>query len=173
MMMEANYSAQSNMRSTKGKWYLSGWKTGCMWVLGCREVSTANSLVLRHSASVHIGTVVSLNNAQNYTLFSPTRYTDIDILYINKHIWENGVLSRYKQHKTDFEEVPSERPLTLPCQVRKCRCPAYQYIPRTGPNPVRCLCKHLPQDHCEAMGHLCKKCEFQIIQKYMIHSMCS
>lgn len=65
MMMEANYSAQSNMRSTKGKCYLSGWKTDCMWVLGCQEVLTVNSLALRHSASVHIGTVVLLNNTQN------------------------------------------------------------------------------------------------------------
>ncbi|XP_038580600.1 protein FAM221A isoform X3 [Micropterus salmoides] len=65
---------------------------------------------------------------------------------------------RYKQHKTDFEVVPSERPLTLPCRVRGCHCPAYQYVPRIGPNPVHCRCKHLPQDHSEATGHLCKKC---------------
>ncbi|KAG7245063.1 hypothetical protein INR49_023629 [Caranx melampygus] len=65
---------------------------------------------------------------------------------------------RYKQHKTDFTVVPSERPLALPCQVRGCHCPAYQYVPRIGPNPVRCRCKHLPQDHSEAAGHLCKKC---------------
>ncbi|XP_039977353.1 protein FAM221A isoform X3 [Xiphias gladius] len=64
---------------------------------------------------------------------------------------------RYKQHKTDFEVVPSERPLALPCQVRGCHCPSYQYVPRNGPNPVRCRCKHLPQDHSEATGHLCKK----------------
>lgn len=71
-------------------------------------------------------------------------------------------MSRYKQHKTDFEVVPSERPLTLPCRVRGCHCPAYQYVPRIGPNPVHCRCKHLPQDHSEATGHLCKKCESEI-----------
>lgn len=65
---------------------------------------------------------------------------------------------RYKQHKTDFKVVPSERPLALPCQVNGCHCPAYQYFPKIGPNPVRCRCKHLPQDHSEATGHLCKKC---------------
>ncbi|XP_056273978.1 protein FAM221A [Pseudoliparis swirei] len=65
---------------------------------------------------------------------------------------------RYKQHKTDFEVVPSERPLALPCQVRGCPCSAYQYVPQIGPNPVRCRCKHFPQDHSEASGHLCKKC---------------
>lgn len=70
--------------------------------------------------------------------------------------------SRYKQHKTDFEVVPPERPLALPCQVRGCHCLAYEYVPRVGPNPVRCRCKHSPQDHSEATGHMCKKCESEI-----------
>ncbi|XP_008294983.1 protein FAM221A [Stegastes partitus] len=65
---------------------------------------------------------------------------------------------RYKQHKTDWEVVPSERPLALPCQVSGCHCPAYHYVPRLGSNPVRCRCKHLPRDHSEASGHLCKMC---------------
>ncbi|XP_041811984.1 protein FAM221A [Chelmon rostratus] len=65
---------------------------------------------------------------------------------------------RYKQHKTDFEVAPSERPIALQCQVKGCRCPAYRYVPRIGPNPVRCRCKHLPHDHSEAAGHFCKKC---------------
>ncbi|XP_028285132.1 protein FAM221A isoform X1 [Parambassis ranga] len=65
---------------------------------------------------------------------------------------------RYKQHKADCEVVPSERPLALPCRVKGCFCTAYQYVPRFGPNPVRCRCKHLPEDHSEATGHLCKTC---------------
>nr|XP_040044292.1 protein FAM221A [Gasterosteus aculeatus aculeatus] len=65
---------------------------------------------------------------------------------------------RYKQHRTDFEVVPCERPLSLPCQVSGCHCSAYQYVPRIGTNPVRCRCKHFPQDHSEAAGRLCKKC---------------
>ncbi|XP_041665715.1 protein FAM221A [Cheilinus undulatus] len=65
---------------------------------------------------------------------------------------------RYKQHKTEFEVVPAERPLALPCLVRGCYCVAYQFVPRLGPNPVRCRCKHLPEDHSEATGHLCRKC---------------
>ena len=83
--------------------------------------------------------------------------SDIFLAYIPV---SNVILSRYKQHKTDFEVVPSERPLALPCRVRGCHCPAYKYVSRIGPNPVRCRCKHLPQDHSEATGHLCKKCEF-------------
>ncbi|KAG7456493.1 hypothetical protein JOB18_044589 [Solea senegalensis] len=65
---------------------------------------------------------------------------------------------RYKQHKTDFEVIPSERPLTLQCQVRGCRCPTYEYVPRNGPKHVRCRCKHLPEDHSVTAGHLCRKC---------------
>ncbi|KAM9824086.1 protein FAM221A [Neosynchiropus ocellatus] len=66
---------------------------------------------------------------------------------------------RYKQHKTDFEEVPSERPLTLPCKVAGCQCVAYEYVPQNGSVQVRCRCKHLPEDHSEAAGHSCKKCQ--------------
>ncbi|KAM4539072.1 protein FAM221A [Odontesthes bonariensis] len=65
---------------------------------------------------------------------------------------------RYKEHKTEWEVVPFERPLVLPCKVRGCHCSAFHYVPRLGPNPVRCRCKHLPQDHSEVMGHFCKMC---------------
>lgn len=80
-------------------------------------------------------------------------------------------MSRYKQHKTDFEEVPPERPLPLPCRVRGCHCPAYQYTPKTGPNLVRCQCKHLPSDHSEAAGHSCKKCESEITQACCLYHL--
>ncbi|XP_051927569.1 protein FAM221A [Hippocampus zosterae] len=66
---------------------------------------------------------------------------------------------RYKQHKTDFEIIPSERPLVLPCRVRKCLCLAYEYLPHIGAAPVRCGCKHLPEDHTEGGRHLCRKCD--------------
>ncbi|XP_077362837.1 protein FAM221A isoform X2 [Festucalex cinctus] len=66
----------------------------------------------------------------------------------------------YKQHKTDFEIIPSERPLLLPCRVPGCLCSAYEYLPHIQAVPVRCRCKHLPQDHTEGGGHLCKKFSF-------------
>ncbi|KAG9330936.1 hypothetical protein JZ751_021607, partial [Albula glossodonta] len=65
---------------------------------------------------------------------------------------------RYKQHKTEFEEIPSERPISLPCKVRGCRCASYLYVHLSGSQPVRCRCKHPAQDHSEAPGHLCRKC---------------
>ncbi|XP_068188998.1 protein FAM221A isoform X3 [Antennarius striatus] len=87
------------------------------------------------------------------TLFTPEQFEEYKMKMVPQR-----VKNRYKQHKTDFEVVSSERPLVLPCQVRGCRCPAYQYIPMIGTNPVRCRCKHLPQDHSEAPDHLCKNC---------------
>ncbi|XP_061109897.1 protein FAM221A [Conger conger] len=65
---------------------------------------------------------------------------------------------RYKQHQTDFEQVPEERPLALPCRVRGCRCASYLYVLQSGPQAARCRCKHSAQDHSEAPGHLCGKC---------------
>ncbi|XP_028316892.1 protein FAM221A isoform X1 [Gouania willdenowi] len=65
---------------------------------------------------------------------------------------------KFKQHKTEWETVPSVRPLALQCLAKGCRCTGYQYVPKIGSNPVRCRCKHLPQDHYEAAGHLCKMC---------------
>ncbi len=157
-MMEENCSLQSNMRSTRGRCSLNGWKTGYTWALGCQEVSTANSLALRHSASVRTGSTL-LNNTWNQTSISTTlHHTHTQVNTFRSNL----LLSRYKQHKTDFEVVPPERPLALPCQVRGCHCSGYQYVPRIGPNPVRCRCKHLPQDHSEATGYLCKKCESEI-----------
>ncbi|KAL6457397.1 hypothetical protein MHYP_G00343600 [Metynnis hypsauchen] len=65
---------------------------------------------------------------------------------------------RFKQHQTDFEELPTERPITLPCRVKGCRCGAYQYVHHIGSQAVRCCCKHSPSEHSEAADHLCKKC---------------
>ncbi|XP_075900017.1 protein FAM221A isoform X2 [Nelusetta ayraudi] len=65
---------------------------------------------------------------------------------------------RYKQHQTDFEEVPTERPLCLPCRAPGCKCTAYNYVPQFWSTPVRCKCKHLPRDHSEVDAHPCKKC---------------
>ncbi|KAL4629698.1 protein FAM221A-like [Arapaima gigas] len=65
---------------------------------------------------------------------------------------------RYKQHQTDFEELPPTRPLSLPCLVRGCRCTSYFYVHLNGSQPLRCRCKHSAQDHSEATGHPCRKC---------------
>ncbi|KAK2158466.1 hypothetical protein NP493_1786g00025 [Ridgeia piscesae] len=64
---------------------------------------------------------------------------------------------RYKQHKTDFETVPEERPISLPCQVRGCHCTSYHYIPLMGGTGIRCKCKHPAEEHSEKAPYRCKK----------------
>ncbi|XP_068829234.1 protein FAM221A isoform X6 [Capricornis sumatraensis] len=65
---------------------------------------------------------------------------------------------RYKQHKTDFETIPPQRPISLPCQVRGCPCRAYLYVPLNGTQPIRCRCKHFADQHSAAPGFVCNAC---------------
>ncbi|XP_073437520.1 protein FAM221A isoform X1 [Dendrobates tinctorius] len=65
---------------------------------------------------------------------------------------------RYKQHKTDFKELPKDRPILLPCKVSKCPCKSYHYVPLNGSQPIRCRCKHFADDHCVTGSYNCTKC---------------
>ncbi|XP_063777802.1 protein FAM221A isoform X1 [Pseudophryne corroboree] len=65
---------------------------------------------------------------------------------------------RYKQHKTDFKELPKDRPIHLPCKVSKCQCKSYHYVPLNGSQPIRCRCKHYADDHTVAGSYHCTKC---------------
>ncbi|XP_018423537.1 PREDICTED: protein FAM221A [Nanorana parkeri] len=65
---------------------------------------------------------------------------------------------RYKQHKTDFKELPKEHPIHLPCKVSKCQCKSYHYVPLNGSQPIRCRCKHFAEDHSVAGSYRCTKC---------------
>ncbi|EGW07767.1 Uncharacterized protein C7orf46-like [Cricetulus griseus] len=65
---------------------------------------------------------------------------------------------RYKQHKTDFEKIPQQRPIALPCRVPSCQCKAYRYVPLNGTQPVRCRCKHFADQHSAAPGFTCNAC---------------
>ncbi|ETE68857.1 hypothetical protein L345_05342, partial [Ophiophagus hannah] len=47
---------------------------------------------------------------------------------------------RYKQHKTDFEVIPKERPISIPCRVSRCPCKSYNFVPLNGTQPIRCRC---------------------------------
>ncbi|GAB1598437.1 protein FAM221A-like isoform X1 [Argonauta hians] len=64
---------------------------------------------------------------------------------------------RYKQHKTDFEEIPSTRPILLPCGVPGCLCPSFHCIYSSGNVNLRCHCKHLVEDHSAGHPFKCKK----------------
>lgn len=65
---------------------------------------------------------------------------------------------RYKQHKTDFKELPKDRPILLPCKVSKCPCKSYHYVPLNGSQPIRCRCKHFADDHNVTGSYHCTKC---------------
>ncbi|XP_042540965.1 protein FAM221A isoform X1 [Dipodomys spectabilis] len=65
---------------------------------------------------------------------------------------------RYKQHKTDFEMVPRQRPILLPCRVTGCPCRAYLYVPLYGAQPIRCRCKHFADQHSAVPNFGCNKC---------------
>ncbi|XP_068406099.1 protein FAM221A isoform X2 [Eschrichtius robustus] len=65
---------------------------------------------------------------------------------------------RYKQHKTDFETIPQQRPISLPCQVTGCPCRAYLYVPLNGMQPIRCRCKHFADQHSAGPGFMCNAC---------------
>nr|XP_016801042.2 protein FAM221A isoform X7 [Pan troglodytes] len=65
---------------------------------------------------------------------------------------------RYKQHKTDLETIPQQRPIDLPCQVTGCQCRAYLYVPLNGSQPIRCRCKHFADQHSAAPGFACNTC---------------
>ncbi|XP_030406638.1 protein FAM221A isoform X3 [Gopherus evgoodei] len=65
---------------------------------------------------------------------------------------------RYKQHKTDYEEIPKDRPICVPCQVSRCPCKSYHYVPLNGTQPIRCRCKHFADQHSAAPGFSCNSC---------------
>ncbi|XP_051641924.1 protein FAM221A [Manacus candei] len=65
---------------------------------------------------------------------------------------------RYKQHKTDYEVLPKERPICVPCRVRCCPCQSYHYVPLNGTQPIRCRCKHFADQHSAAPGFPCNSC---------------
>lgn len=74
---------------------------------------------------------------------------------------------RYKQHKTDFEVIPKERPISLPCRVNRCACKSYNFVPLNGTQPIRCRCKHFADQHSPATGFLCNMCKCTLINLYL------
>ncbi|XP_019507575.1 PREDICTED: protein FAM221A isoform X2 [Hipposideros armiger] len=65
---------------------------------------------------------------------------------------------RYKQHQTDFETIPQQRPICLPCRVTGCQCRAYAFVPLNGAQPIRCRCKHFADQHSVAPSFPCNAC---------------
>ncbi|EDV26740.1 Protein FAM221A [Trichoplax sp. H2] len=65
---------------------------------------------------------------------------------------------RYKQHKTDFEVIPSERPIAMPCRAKGCLCKSYHYIPAMGSQHIKCsACKHPSNEHSPKSPYKCAR----------------
>lgn len=61
---------------------------------------------------------------------------------------------RYINHKTDFEKIPN--PIKQKC--KNCACDNFHFVPKNGSQPIRCTCKHFPDDHDLKHPYGCKKC---------------
>lgn len=70
---------------------------------------------------------------------------------------------RYKQHKTDYEVIPKDRPICVPCRVSHCQCQSYHYVPLNGTQPIRCRCKHFADQHSAAPGFSCNSCKLLMV----------
>lgn len=55
--------------------------------------------------------------------------------------------------------LPEERPIRVPCRVKGCPCQSYQFVPLNGTQPIRCRCKHFPEQHSAAPGFPCNSCK--------------
>ncbi|KAL4222918.1 hypothetical protein ACF0H5_018958 [Mactra antiquata] len=65
---------------------------------------------------------------------------------------------KYSQHKTDFETIPSTRPILLPCKIKGCGCQSYHYVPPfSGRQSIKCKCKHSTDEHHVKSPYQCKK----------------
>nr|XP_013796979.1 PREDICTED: protein FAM221A [Apteryx mantelli mantelli] len=65
---------------------------------------------------------------------------------------------RYKQHKMDYEVIPKDRPICVPCRVSRCQCQSYHCVPLNGTQPIRCRCKYFADQHSAAPGFSCNSC---------------
>ena len=64
---------------------------------------------------------------------------------------------RYKNHQTDFKELPKSRPILLPCKEYGCPCATFTYVPKNGSQSIRCGCKHTTEDHKPCKPFHCSK----------------
>jgi len=54
---------------------------------------------------------------------------------------------RYKEHQTDYKDLPNARPIPTPCKQAGCPCSSFTYVPRNGSQSIRCGCKHTTEEH--------------------------
>jgi hypothetical protein len=87
-----------------------------------------------------------------------TKYFTLYILTFRSFIYCIYIICSYKNHKVNFEEVPKERPIKLPCKVSGCKCASFHFVPPLNCcSPIRCHCKHTPDEHSEFGKYICKR----------------
>ncbi|CAH8469178.1 unnamed protein product [Schistosoma turkestanicum] len=57
------------------------------------------------------------------------------------------------QHQTDYEIIPTQRPVPLPC--KHCKCPSFHVMPKCGSQIARCHCKHYATEHSVTAPYFC------------------
>ncbi|CAF0780556.1 unnamed protein product [Didymodactylos carnosus] len=65
---------------------------------------------------------------------------------------------RFTEHKTDFQQIPNDRPILLPCRASGCRCVSFDYAANSsGTSDPNCRCKHALEHHSTNPPYKCKK----------------
>jgi hypothetical protein len=65
---------------------------------------------------------------------------------------------RFADHKTDFAEIPTERPILISCRQSGCRCVSFEYVANaSGTSDPNCRCKHSLDNHGTKPPYKCQK----------------
>lgn len=76
------------------------------------------------------------------------------------------MIFRFTEHKTDFSEIPSERPILIPCRQPGCRCVSFEYVANaSATSDPNCRCKHGLDHHATRPPYKCQK-SIWIFEKY-------
>ncbi len=79
------------------------------------------------------------------------------------------------EHKTDFTEIPTERPILISCRQSGCRCISFEYVANaSGTSDPNCRCKHSLDNHATKPPYKCQKsiCRHSFIQEKIEYWFC-
>ncbi|CAF2062629.1 unnamed protein product [Rotaria magnacalcarata] len=65
---------------------------------------------------------------------------------------------KFAEHKTDFAQIPTERPILISCRQQGCRCVSFEYVANaSGTSDPNCRCKHSLDNHATKPPYKCQK----------------
>lgn len=77
-------------------------------------------------------------------------------------VLSDSIQIRFVEHKTDFPEIPTERPILIPCRQSGCRCVSFEYVANaSGTSDPNCRCKHSLDNHLTKPPYKCQKSKRQ------------